>query len=210
MLQISRNIITQIYIILVNCSFIRECSLFCKSSNFTLIQFVLNRSKNLFRNLRIMHKILSFLFLTISLLDLNAQYPGWQQSVKYVMSVELDSLRHTYKGVQQLTYFNNSPDTIKDAYFHLYNNAFQPGSMMDIRSRTISDPDRRVGDRIQYLTPEEQGFLHVTEILMNDKKCQTTEHGTILKVDLPAWLLFCGLQIELHWTGSCASKAIRT
>lgn len=136
-----------------------------------------------------MHKILPLFFFLISLFDLNAQYPGWQQSVKYVISVELDSLRHTYKGVQQLTYFNNSPDTIRDAYFHLYNNAFQPGSMMDIRSRTISDPDRRVGDRIQYLKPEEQGFLHITEILMNDKECQAIEDGTILKVELPAGLL---------------------
>ena len=31
-------------------------------------------------------------------------------------------------------------------------NAFQPGSEMDVRSRTIADPDGRVGDRISKLS----------------------------------------------------------
>ena len=44
-------------------------------------------------------------------------------------------------------------------YYHLYFNAFQPGSMMDVRSRTIEDPDRRVLDRI---LPRRTGLREVT------------------------------------------------
>ena len=34
-------------------------------------------------------------------------------------------------GNEQLTYWNNSPDTLEYVYFHLFQNAFQPGSYLD-------------------------------------------------------------------------------
>ena len=57
-------------------------------------------------------------------------------------------------GEQELVYKNNSPDTLTKVFYHLYYNAFQPGSMMDARSRTIQDPDHRVEDRIFHLNEE--------------------------------------------------------
>ncbi|MEM7040429.1 MAG: M1 family peptidase, partial [Bacteroidota bacterium] len=72
----------------------------------------------------------------------------WQQQVNYVMDIDFDVEKNQFAGVQKLTYTNNSPDTLTRVFYHLYFNAFQPGSMMDVRSRTIPDPDSRVGDRI--------------------------------------------------------------
>ncbi len=104
----------------------------------------------------------------------------WQQKVSYVMTVELNTNNHQVIGKQELTYTNNSPDTLYKVYYHLYFNAFQPGSMMDVRSRTIADPDRRVKDRISKLTANEIGFQDVKSLMQDGKKVGFTIEGTIL------------------------------
>ena len=74
--------------------------------------------------------------------------PGyWQQAVDYQMEIDMNVETNRYDGHQLLSYTNNSPDTLNRVFYHLFFNAFQPESMMDKRSRTIEDPDRRVGDR---------------------------------------------------------------
>jgi hypothetical protein len=41
---------------------------------------------------------------------------------------------HIVKGKQTIDYTNNSPDSLRVLYFHMYWNAFQPNSMMDVRT----------------------------------------------------------------------------
>lgn len=108
----------------------------------------------------------------------------WQQHVDYTMEVEMDVENFNYSGKQQLIYTNNSPDTLQNVFFHLYFNAFQPGSEMDVRSRTIADPDSRVMNRIKNLAPEDQGFLNVLNLTQDGEKLKTTLSGTILEVEL--------------------------
>jgi hypothetical protein len=108
----------------------------------------------------------------------------WQQHVDYTMEVEMDVDTFNYSGTQQIIYTNNSPDTLQNVFFHLYFNAFQPGSEMDVRSRTITDPDSRVMNRIQNLAPEDQGFLNVLNLTQDGEKLKTTLSGTILEVEL--------------------------
>ena len=56
-------------------------------------------------------------------------YEGyWQQDVHYLIEAELDVTAHLIRGSLQLTYRNNSPDTLECACFHLYQNAFLPDS----------------------------------------------------------------------------------
>ncbi|MFT4753384.1 MAG: hypothetical protein ACI85Q_000925 [Salibacteraceae bacterium] len=109
----------------------------------------------------------------------------WQQKVSYKMDVELNTNSHQLIGNQTLTYTNNSPDTLKKVYYHLYFNAFQPGSMMDVRSRTISDPDRRVKDRISKLKEDEIGFQKIKTLSLNGVNIDFTIEGTIMKVVIP-------------------------
>ena len=97
----------------------------------------------------------------------NAQDYRWQQRVEYAMNVHLNVNTHRIDGSQKLTYYNNSLDTLTKVYYHLYFNAFQPGSMMDVRSRNIADPDRRVGDRISKLKDNEIGYQHIFSFLTN-------------------------------------------
>jgi len=108
----------------------------------------------------------------------------WQQHVDYTMDIEVDVKKYRYKGAQKLVYTNNSPDDLTHVYYHLYFNAFQPNSQMDIRSRNILDPDSRVDDRISKLTPEEIGFIKVRSLTQNDKNVSFKVVGTILEVTL--------------------------
>jgi hypothetical protein len=79
------------------------------------------------------------LLLLVALFQLtSAQDYRWQQRVEYTMDVKLDVTTHKVTGTQKLVYFNNSKDTLTKVYYHLHWNAFQPGSMMDVRSRSLA------------------------------------------------------------------------
>lgn len=121
-----------------------------------------------------------------------AQADRWQQRVKYTMDINMDVTTNRFTGAQKLEYTNNSPDTLKRVFYHLYWNAFQPGSLMDVRSKHLGtnsptgrpDWDPRVQDRISKLKDDEIGYQKVLSITMNGEKLQYTMHETILEVVL--------------------------
>lgn len=133
----------------------------------------------------------------------NNPNPGyWQQHVDYKMDVHMNVENYTYTGKQALTYTNNSPDTLQRVFYHLYFNAFQPGSEMDARLTTIEDPDKRMVKKIKdehgeevsissigELKPNEIGFLKVNNLKQDGTVLQTKVIGTILEVDLAQPLL---------------------
>lgn len=108
----------------------------------------------------------------------------WQQRVNYYMDVEMDVETNRFFGTQKLEYTNNSPDELKQVFYHLYFNAFQPGSMMDVRSRTIADPSRKIGDRISKLSETEIGYQKITSLKQDGKDVQFEVVGTVLEVKL--------------------------
>ncbi|WP_346883476.1 M1 family metallopeptidase [uncultured Algibacter sp.] len=108
----------------------------------------------------------------------------WQQHVDYKMDIDMDVNTYQYKGKQTIVYTNNSPDVLNRVYYHLYFNAFQPDSEMDVRSRTIADPDSRVKDRISKLQPNEIGYIKVNSLKQNGKTLKHETVGTVLEVDL--------------------------
>lgn len=127
-----------------------------------------------------------------------AQPDRWQQRIKYNINVAVDAATNRFKGTEKLEYTNNSPDTLDKVYFHLYWNAFQPGSSMDVRSRELGkiqiaeprrnsdglDWDARVKDRISKLTPDQIGYQRVSSIRIAGVEQQLKEHETILEVIL--------------------------
>lgn len=120
----------------------------------------------------------------------------WQQQADYKMEVAMDVKSYQYHGKQELVYTNNSPDTLRKVFYHLYNNAFQPGSEMDMRLQSIKDPDGRMvtkikeGDktitesRISKLQPNEIGYLHISNFKQDGVGIATKEVETILEVTL--------------------------
>ncbi|WMN06885.1 M1 family metallopeptidase [Marivirga arenosa] len=108
----------------------------------------------------------------------------WQQAINYEMEIDMDVESHQFDGKQKATYTNNSPDQLNKVFYHLYFNAFQPNSMMDVRSRTIKDPDRRVMDRISKLSEDEIGYQKIKSLKQDGKDVKYEVVGTILEVDL--------------------------
>lgn len=126
----------------------------------------------------------TFLLSLVIFAGLQAQPDRWQQRCKYEMDIDMDTEKHQFKGKQTLTYYNNSGDELNKVFYHLYFNAFQPGSMMDERSRTINDPDPRVGARISKLKPNEYGWHKIKVLKQNGKEVKFKMEETILEVTL--------------------------
>ena len=113
----------------------------------------------------------------------------WQQHVDYKMNIDMNVNNYQYSGNQELKYTNNSPDTLKTVFYHLYFNAFQPGSEMDIRSLTIADPSKKIADRISKLSPSEIGYIDVKSLKQNGTEIKYKIEGTILEVELNKYIL---------------------
>jgi hypothetical protein len=127
-----------------------------------------------------------------------SQADRWQQRIKYNIDVSVDVNANLLTGKEKIEYWNNSPDTLKRVFLHLYWNAFQPGSSMDVRSRElgklattqdkkgnpVADWDKRVKDTIMKLKPDEIGYQRVKSILLNGKNQKIKAHETVLEVIL--------------------------
>lgn len=140
-----------------------------------------------------MKKDLVFLLALIFVVSIAlAQTDRWQQRVKYTMNINMDVKTNQFTGKQKLEYTNNSPDTLKKVFYHLYWNAFQPNSMMDVRSQELGktkingnpDWDSRVMDRISKLKRDEVGYQKVIFLTMNGVAQKFFIHETILEVTL--------------------------
>ena len=131
-----------------------------------------------------------------------AQADRWQQHIDYKINAALNVQTNIVKGTENIVYTNNSPDTLRKIYFHMYWNAFQPNSVMDLRSRELGkttftsrrgtqmqDWDPRVRDRIQQLKPEEIGYQRISQITIAGKAQQLIDHETILEVVLTQAIL---------------------
>ena len=145
-----------------------------------------------------LNKVTALLFVVLAnVIVVNAQADRWQQHISYTIKAVLNVNNSILNGTEEIVYDNNSTDTLKKVYFHLYWNAFQPNSAMDIRSRelgkntmtnrrgdVVKDWDARVTDRIQNLKPEEIGYQRVSQITIAGKAQKLIEHETILEVQL--------------------------
>jgi len=123
--------------------------------------------------------ILFFLFVSIVA---HSQY--WQQEIDYKIEVDFDNINNQYRGIQKIEYTNNSPEILRKVFFHLYFNAFKPGSEMAIRQDNSADKNTRFKIDIDSLGPKQQGFLKVYNLSQNGKLLKTINSETILEVEL--------------------------
>ena len=129
-----------------------------------------------------MKRILFFLIGLFVLQVGSAQY--WQQAVDYTMEVTLDTETALYNGTQKLVYTNNSPETLNKVFYHLYFNAFKPGSEMAVRLKNAADKNRRFKISVDSLTQDQQGYLKVSGLTQDGVKLSPIDSETILEVPL--------------------------
>ena len=103
----------------------------------------------------------------------------WQQDVHYTIQAALNEQTNIITGKEFLTYWNNSPDSLSYVYFHLYQNAFQPGSYYDNLLK-----ENGYATRYGRYEAQKKG-TEITTIKINGQEVKTELDNTILKVYLP-------------------------
>lgn len=108
----------------------------------------------------------------------------WQQDVAYKIKANIDEKTNIIEATEELTYWNNSPDTLTFVYFHLYQNAFVNGSYLQELHKANKNPIKNLGKYGQ----QGLGTL-VSNIQLNNEKLKYELDNTILKVFLPKFIL---------------------
>lgn len=106
-------------------------------------------------------------------------YEGyWQQDVDYKIKAQIDDKTDIVTAEEELTYYNNSPDTLRFVYFHLYQNAFIKGGYLE-KLNLANDFKQKFG---KY---EAEGLgTSIQSIKINGKDALFSLDVSIMKVEL--------------------------
>lgn len=107
----------------------------------------------------------------------------WQQQVNYKIDVALNDKEHTLDGFERLQYFNNSPDTLKFIWFHLWPNAYK-------NDKTAFSEQFLMNNRTDFYfsDKEDRGYINRLDFRINDLTVKTEDHPQyidIIKLLLP-------------------------
>lgn len=102
----------------------------------------------------------------------------WQQDVHYRIFAKINEQDNVIEGGEELTYWNNSPDTLRFVYFHLFQNAFVKGSHLH---------DLEIANKTKiHMGRKEAAGLGITldKIQVDGLEARTELDNTIMKVYL--------------------------
>ena len=128
--------------------------------------------------------ILCSLITLSSWLTAFSQY--WQQQVNCIIDVSLNDKEHTLDGFEKIEYFNNSPDTLKFIWFHLWPNAYKNDKS------AYSDQALENGNvKFYFSDKEERGYINRLDFKVNNITATLEDHPQhidIVKLVLPSAL----------------------
>lgn len=87
----------------------------------------------------------------------------WQQKVDHKISVTLDDQDHILRGFAEMTYTNNSPDTLRYIFMHLYPNAYKHDHTAFAKQK-VADGDTK----FYYSKKYEKGFIDSLDFTADD------------------------------------------
>lgn len=118
----------------------------------------------------------------------------WQQEVDYNIEVTLDDNKHELQGVINISYVNNSPDTLQYLYFHLWPNAYKNINTAFAKQQVENgEIDFRFSNRA------DQGYIDGLDFLVNNLPAQFIPDSThidygVLKLNNP---LYPGVKLTI-------------
>jgi hypothetical protein len=100
-----------------------------------------------------------------------AQSSYWQQQVNFKIEVTLNDAEHSLDGFAKIEYINNSPDTLRFIWFHIWPNAYRT-------DRTaFSDQLLKNGRTDFYFSnKEDRGYMNRLDFRVNEARVNTEDH----------------------------------
>jgi hypothetical protein len=130
----------------------------------------------------VVKKILLLAFVLIQL-NVLAQKKYWQQQVNYTINVTLNDKDHSLDAFEKIVYVNNSPDTLRFIWFHLWPNAYK-NDKTAFSEQMVSN-----GNTDFYFSKEEdKGYINRLDFKVDGVTAKFEEHPAnidIGKLDLP-------------------------
>jgi hypothetical protein len=130
-------------------------------------------------------KCISFLIIVLISIQLTVAQKSnyWQQQVNYNIAVSLNDKEHSLDAVEKITYTNNSPDTLKFIWFHIWPNAYK-------NDRTAFSEQLLVNGRIDFYFSDDsnRGYINKLDFKVDDINARTEQHPShidIIKLILP-------------------------
>ncbi len=108
----------------------------------------------------------------------------FQQFHHTTIKVKLDDERKWVTGTETIVYVNNSPDTLREMYLHLYPNAFR-----DKHVPYQTDEARKWNLRVLDVPEDHKGWLDLADIKVGGPAVTHTVDGTLAHFSLPDALL---------------------
>ena len=133
-----------------------------------------------------MRKLLLIAFSHFLFATSYSQQSYWQQQVNYTIDVSLNDKEHTLDGFEKIEYTNNSPDTLKFIWFHLWPNAYKNDKT------AFTDQMLENGSTKFYFSDKEQkGYINRLNFKVNNVTATVEDHPQhidIIKIVLPTLL----------------------
>ncbi|NOZ45908.1 MAG: M1 family metallopeptidase [Chlorobi bacterium] len=112
----------------------------------------------------------------------------WQNRADYNIQVELTPKTRLVSGSETIKYYNNSPDTLKNIYFHLYQDIYKKGNFRDM---PLSPDDITNGVTIKKV------FINDSEVIPEKG---FKPQRSILSINLPEPVLpSSNIEIKVNW-----------
>ena len=130
-----------------------------------------------------MRKLVLFFFSFSLLATSYSQQNYWQQQVNYTIDVSLNDKEHTLDGYERIEYINNSPDTLKFLWFHLWPNAYKNDKT------AFTDQMLENGStKFYFSNKEDKGYINRLDFKVNNITVAVEDHPQhidIVKIILP-------------------------